>query len=218
MSRLSRRLEDPPATLDDVLSVSPMKDDEHIALTKKIRLYGVSFALLFWPAFVSWLLQSAGTDLIGEFLRVIFYYPRSLENLVLHWLKSEPVYKSVYIHCWYLNSYLMGGYSIYTFIRDPESFRRRLSFYPGFEVGSRKWWKWILLAVFSIIFFFAGYSSIMFNPSKPLGPKVSVLFSNDLAFYFLLPFFYPVIFSAGVVACFAFREGVMSFLNKGEQK
>lgn len=185
--------------------------------TEKLKFKGSFLALLVWPAVVSWVLKNIEADPIGEFLRAWFYYPDSLKNITEHWLKSEPVYKSVYINCWYINSYFIGGGLIFASIRDPERFQRSLSSYPGLEAGARKWWKWFALSVGLLVFFVAGYSSIMFDPNRPLGMKSEFVLASDFGFYFLLALFYPFVASSGVGACLAFVEGVKSFGRKGNR-
>lgn len=168
-----------------------------------------SLCLIFavWPALTAWLLQDMKVDPIGSFFRAHFFYPSSMRNITEFWFRSEPIHKSIYLNCWYINAWIFGAYQFVVLIRDRQRLRVGISrAYPNFCAGKLAPLRWFFISLCTVAMSSFILSEIFFAPATRLSPKPYMALYDDFVFYLFTWFFYPLAIGGLVMSPFAFIE------------
>ena len=153
------------------------------------------FVWILWPAVFVLLFHSASGDFVGLFLRSHFIYPPAFVNVVDHWINEKPVYFSLYLSAWFLNSLLISlRYLFYVsgWARVREAENRH-------SIG-----KLLILGIFGLLITWVMYSNIIFTPNSLLSAKEYFLLNNSVGFFILFPGIYVFVAGAPVASTFFF--------------
>lgn len=154
-------------------------------------------AWLIWPALIAWNFRNFESDFFGLFLNEYFYYPASLNNLTQFWLKSEPIYKSIYLSTWYVNSIFLAVYYFFFLIRNKSYME---------EIRQTKTnWQLFFLGIAGMGFVALWVSPIMFRIDTKIADKAAYLLSSDVGFFLVLPTLIAVLGILGVASVFYFK-------------
>lgn len=141
------------------------------------------FVWILWPAVFVLIFRDATYDFVGMVLRDCCFYPTSLINVTTYWAGREPVYKSIYISLWYLNSLMIAFCYFLYLIGDLQRSRVPLR---GFGPRLRA----IGLSLFGILVPLVMYSAIAFDVEPSLTYQERFLMEHYFGQFLLLPLIY----------------------------
>lgn len=150
------------------------------AATGQGSFFSVSlFAWILWPAVFVLFFRDAGHDFVRVALSEYFFYPPSLDNISRYWINDRPVYWSLYLSAWCVNSLLIALRYVAYLFENPwhvtESERQE-------PVG-----KLVVLGLFGLLLAVVMCSSIAFDVETPLSAKEDLLLNTLIGFWVALP-------------------------------